>query len=292
MEISTIKQNLTLATIFNHYGLKPNKNNMLNCPFHEDKIASLQVNLEKNFYKCHACGKKGDQIQWVQDFGNFTKHEALKKCVMMIESNNPMEIKQTLKPKETVNYQEIFNNLKPKLNQSTKAKEYLKQRNLNSEKLEIGYNTGVAYDKLKCCLIFPLKNRSNETVSLYGRSIIASDDEANSTGQAKHFYTTNRQGLYPNYPKPETTKLILTEAIIDAATLLQIDQITKDYEILSCYGTNGLTGEHLEAIKNLKELEEIIFFFDGDKAGNEAVTKYSQQLKTINKQLKNQIPQS
>jgi DNA primase len=53
------------------------KNKMLNCPFHEDKTASLQVNLQKNLYKCHACGKKGDQIQFVQDYEKITKHEAL-----------------------------------------------------------------------------------------------------------------------------------------------------------------------------------------------------------------------
>ena len=46
MEIQDIKSNLTLSQILQHYGLKP-KNNMLNCPFHEDKTASLQVNLEK-----------------------------------------------------------------------------------------------------------------------------------------------------------------------------------------------------------------------------------------------------
>lgn len=32
---------------------------VLLCPFHADQIASLQVHLEKNFYKCHACGKTG-----------------------------------------------------------------------------------------------------------------------------------------------------------------------------------------------------------------------------------------
>ncbi|WP_409515096.1 CHC2 zinc finger domain-containing protein [Chryseobacterium sp.] len=32
-----------------------------------DKTASLQVNLEKNFYKCHACGKTGDIIQFIED---------------------------------------------------------------------------------------------------------------------------------------------------------------------------------------------------------------------------------
>jgi DNA primase len=83
MEIQDIKSNLTLSQILSHYGLKP-KNNMLNCPFHEDKTASLQVNLEKHFYKCHACGVKGDQIQWVQDYEKITKREAILKCVSMI----------------------------------------------------------------------------------------------------------------------------------------------------------------------------------------------------------------
>jgi DNA primase len=46
---------------------------------------------------------------------------------------------------------------------------------------------------------------------------------------------------------------------------LQVPAITADYEILSCYGTNGLTREH-EAIKELEGLDEIIFFFDSDKA--------------------------
>jgi DNA primase len=275
MQIAFIKQHLSLQQVLSHYLLKPDKNNMVKCPFHEDKTASMQVNLEKNFYKCHACGKKGDQIQLVQDYGNLTKHEALLKCTQMINENNPTaEINE--KPQPIVNYQEIFEKLKP--TQSSKAKDYLKQRNLDPTKLEIAYNTGKDFDKLKCCLIFPLKNQNNEIVSLYGRSIYENP-------QMKHFYTSNRQGLYPSYPKAQTTKLILTEAIIDAATLLQIKTITENYEILSCFGTNGLTNEHLQAIQNLGSLEEIIFFFDGDMPGNEAVQKHVNQLAMSNEKL-------
>ena len=67
MEISQIKTKLSLQEILQHYNLPIDKNKMLLCPFHEDKTASLQVNLQKNLYKCHACGKKGDVIQFVQD---------------------------------------------------------------------------------------------------------------------------------------------------------------------------------------------------------------------------------
>ena len=45
-EIQQIKSQFSVSQILHHYGLKP-KNNMLNCPFHEDKTASLQVNLAK-----------------------------------------------------------------------------------------------------------------------------------------------------------------------------------------------------------------------------------------------------
>ncbi|TAF62586.1 MAG: hypothetical protein EAZ58_12350, partial [Flavobacterium sp.] len=128
------------------------------------------------------------------------------------------------------------------------------------------------------CIVFPLKNKNNQIVSLYFRSTVNND-------KAKHYYLKNRQGLYPNYPNPDTKKLILTEAIIDTASLLQIDEIKENYTLLTCYGTNGLNDEILNALKSLKQLEEIIFFFDGDNTANQAVIKYAEQLITQNSKL-------
>ncbi|MBN2660735.1 MAG: toprim domain-containing protein [Tannerellaceae bacterium] len=134
----------------------------------------------------------------------------------------------------------------------------------------------------KDCIIFPLKDRNGNIVSLYGRSITNNDKSKPAPkGSGRHYYLKDRKGLYPNYPEQETTKLILTEAIIDAATLIQITEIVNEYEILSCYGTNGLTEEHKQAIKELQNLEEIIFFFDGDKAGTEAIEKYQKELSEL-----------
>jgi DNA primase len=98
MEISKIKQKLSLESILKIYLIRIDKNNMVKCPFHEDNTASLQVNLEKNFYKCHACGKKGDQIQWVQDYGNLTKREALLKCVDLIGELEPVNYEPIINP--------------------------------------------------------------------------------------------------------------------------------------------------------------------------------------------------
>jgi DNA primase catalytic core len=321
MEIQDIKQNLPLANVLQHYNLKQDKNNMLRCPFHEDSTASLQVSFSQNKYKCHACDKKGDVIQFVQDYEKLTKHEALKKCTAMIETIAPTQKANPITKQEPITtaivntyfIEKMFLSFRKGLLCSDPAKEYCISRNLDFDKLEVGFNSGQFHhgarkdeklinDALQCGLLttagtnsrtggqaykpfgnksilFPLKNKENQIVSFYFRSTINNEN-------SKHFYLKNRQGLYPNYPNPDTKKLLLTEAIIDTASLLQIDEIKENYTLLTSYGTNGLNDEILNAIKPLKQLEEIIFFFDGDKAGNEAVTKYAEILRELHPKAK------
>lgn len=319
MEIQDIKQQLTLATVLHYYNLKPDKNSRLNCPFHEDKTPSLQV-----YYKTHTAycfssnckthGKSLDVIDIVMHKENSTKREAILKAQEILGTNNP---NNTTSSKPNPSREQFLNNIfqyfKNSVHSSKPAQDYLESRNLDFKKIEVGYNAGqfhhgtrktqelidncLEYGLLidknivgrtgekaynifgKWGICFALKNKENQVTGLYFRSTL-------NDKESKHFYLKNRQGLYPNYPKKETKKLILTESIIDAASLLQIDEINKNYSILSCYGTNGLNEEIQNAILDLKELEEIIFAFDGDKAGNEAVKKYAQQLQTINNKLK------
>ena len=109
-------------------------------------------------------------------------------------------------------------------------------------------------------------------INLYGRHIEKSG----------HYYLPgNHTGLYPKYPDPQKKKLIFTESIIDAATLLHIPEIKDNYNIMALYGTKGMTAEHTEAINQLKELQEIIFFFDGDTSGTEGIKKHTEKLKKI-----------
>ncbi|NJN28512.1 MAG: hypothetical protein HC819_22325 [Cyclobacteriaceae bacterium] len=157
------------------------------------------------------------------------------------------------------------------LPKSTKAKGYLKSRSLDADHLEVGYNKD-AWSQMKECIIFPLKEKSGEITGLYGRSIIADG----------HFYNKGRKGLHPGYPAPTTTNLILTESVIDAATLLEVkDEKLTAYEVLACYGTNGFTAEHREAIQNLPELDSVTIFFDGDEAGKEGMRKAAELLSRI-----------
>ena len=278
MTIPEIKNQLSILAVLSHYGLKPNKNNMLNCPFHEDKTPSMQVYPETGTVYCFSgnCklhGKSLDQIDFIMHKDNCTKHQAILKAKAMIGH----AIVKTLETQPTINYQSIFEKLQVALPRSKKATDYLKSRNLYAIKLEIGCNhrtsingkAGYQYPKLKNCIVFPLKDKNGKIASLYGRSF-------NGTG--KHYYTTGRKGLYPGHPNKETKIIVLTESIIDATT---VNQHT-EYQALALYGANGLRDEHSEALSRLKELQEIILFFDGDKAGAEAEKKYGQQLHELN----------
>lgn len=314
MEITEIKQQLTLSQVLKYYNLKPDKQLRLNCPFHDDKTPSLQV-----YYKTHTAycfssnckthGKSLDVIDFIMYKENITKHEAILKAQEMItgeSSTGTIKAQPKQEASRAVFLTQMFTYFKNAIHNSKPAQEYLQKRKLDNSKTEVGYNSGQFHhgarkdEKLintclkygllldldtkgrtgnpayspfgKWGLVFPLKNKQNEIVSLYFRSTL--DDK-----KQRHFYLKDRQGLYPKYPPAETKKLILTESIIDAATLLEQEKIKTNYEVLSLYGTNGLTDEHTEAVSQLKQLEEIIFFLNGDQAGIKAVEKYAPMLK-------------
>jgi len=319
MEITEIKSQLSISTILHYYGLKPDKSAKMCCPFHEDKTPSMQVYYKTQTVYCFSSnckthGKSIDVIDFImhkESVGGqpINKHQAIKKAEEIL---NPSSGKKEIGREQFLT--NMFTYFRNAINNSKPAKEYLKKRGLDFTRLEIGYNSaqfhhgerkteellkqalevGLLQDKglinsrtgekgyspfAKWCICFALRNQKNEVTGLYFRSILNGD-------KAKHYYLKNRSGIYPGYPKSDTKKLILTEAIIDCASLLQIKEIRDNYSLISCFGTNGLTEEILNSIKSLGNLEEIIFYFDNDKAGKTAVEKYSNEFKTYNPKFK------
>lgn len=275
MDIKEIKAKLSVTAVLEHYGIKVNRNKQIHCPFHEDKTPSMQVYEDKGLVYCHSSnckngGKHLDQIEIIQQKENCTKHEAIKKAISLITNEIIATPIQSIVMEE-INYQEIFTKSQQCYIRNDKAINYAKERNINNAKLEIGFNTptGTVFKSLKNCVIFPLKNNQNEVVSLYGRSIDNND-------KAKHYYTKDRKGLYHN-TNNETQTLIITESIIDSATI----QVFTAFETLALFGTNGFNQEHIELLKSLKNLSEIIFFLDGDDAGKQAVAKHSEAIKAL-----------
>ena len=315
MEITEIKAQLSLSQVLDHYNLKPDKHGKMNCPFHDDKTPSMQVYLKTQTCFCFSSncptnGKSIDAIDFIMHKEKTSKHEAIVKAESMIISPEV----QAVVTRE-IFLTRMFTYFKNAVYNSKSTQEYLASRSLDHNQIEVGYNAAqfhhgnrkdetllrncVEYGLLKptnrmnardketnvysvfgkWCIVFALRNKQNQVSGLYFRSTINDTDQ-------KHFYLKDRQGLYPCYPSADTRKLILTEAIIDAATLLQVSEITAEYSMLSCYGTNGFTEEHEQAIRELEQLEEVIFFFDGDEAGHKAVEKYTETIKQIKPSVK------
>lgn len=309
MEIAAIKQQLTLARVLQHYGLKPDKHLRLHCPFHDDSTPSLQV-----YYKTHTAycfsancpttGRSMDVIDFVLHKEQCSKQEAIAKCIALLDG--PAVAAASFSRIAVLT--RMFTYFKNAVHNSQPAQAYIRQRELDATRLEIGYNTaqfhhgsrkeaaliqscvtvgllipwgankregGQAYKPFgKYCIVFALRNVQQQVCGLYFRSTV------NDTAQ-RHFYLRDRQGLYPQYPAKTTTKLILTESIIDAATLLQVDSITKTYSVLALYGTNGLTTEHQAALQNLPSLTELVLWLNADEAGAAATVKYAAQLSQL-----------
>lgn len=305
MEIKELKQRLRLSEVIVHYGLRPDKHGRLLCPFHPDKTPSLQLYPKTDTFCCFSTNCNagtGDVIRFIELMDKCSTHEAIMKAKALIgvtpavpaappaAAPDPLEREAVLT--------KVFGSFRKALPASRKAVDYLQGRGLDYKQHECGYNSGglhvegknhhlvasmVKHGLLKAkpaggysvwakdCVIFPLKDAAGKTVSLYGRSVTNNSDQ-------RHFYMTGRTGLYPGYPAAATTKLILTESIIDAASLLQQPAITSEYSVLALYGTNGLTDEHQQAIIKLPALNEILLILDADDAGKAATVKHAQTL--------------
>ena len=323
MEISEIKRRLPILKVLSHYNLKPDRNNRLCCPFHNDKTPSMQIYPETGTWTCfssNCSAGSGDQVDFIMKKEGITKHQAILKAQELIGETGYPEPRKTkatpekkpikeLTPEErTAILTEAFTHFARSLNKRPEyAIKYLEFRRLDYKKLSIGFDAGTLhkikettpeqkqlylqagllkpdkfgreesyYTRFKGCIVFPLLDRSKNIVSMYGR---------HTEKQEHHYLEGDHRGLYPGYPDAETTRLILTEAVIDAATLQQLPEITKNFTILALYGTNGFTEDHRKVITELKDLKEVVLFFDGDDAGTAATKHIAGELKQISEKL-------
>jgi DNA primase/DNA-binding MarR family transcriptional regulator len=316
MEIPEIKRQLPIGRVLEHYGLKPDRNDRLHCPFHPDRTPSLQIYPKTDTYCCfssNCTAGTGDVIEFIGRMEKCTKHEALVKAAalcgggssslpsttaipaarLFIETGDELE-KQAVLGK-------VFSSCKRALPLTKKALEYLQGRGIDYTQHETGYNSGGLHGDSKNHHLVAgmekyglLKRRPAGGYSVWARDCIIfplrnqehqivslyGRSITNDTDQ-RHFYLSSREGLYPGYPKPEAPRLILTESIIDAVSITQQHELSIQYDVLALYGTNGLTDEHLQAILALRHLEEIIFMLNGDDAGRAATAKHATALHAL-----------
>jgi DNA primase len=162
MEISEIKQRLSIIAVLSHYGLKPDRNKRINCPFHDDKTPSMQVYPETGTVFCFSSncslnGKAIDQIDFIMHKESCSKHEAIEKAKSLLNYAAPISGQKHPAPPEPVVSEaegntkilsKIFNYFRNGfiMRKDNKARNYLQGRKLDVSKLE---NLGITFGWVK-----------------------------------------------------------------------------------------------------------------------------------------------
>jgi len=222
-----------------------------------------------------------DVIDFIMQMDKSNKHEAIVKAKSLVGNAPARTAAPKPTPKNTAAID--FKNYVTALVGHAEAQTYCQSRSLDFSKLSIGYKSRKTLDKWgRGCIIFPLLDKENKVVSLYGRA----------TKGDGHYYQAERKGLYPAYPDAATKTLIIGESIIDIGTLKSINLPFEKSALLALFGTNGLTSEHRFAILQLENLEEIIFCMDGDEAGRKGALQNAELIKLMLQNIKPEVKYS
>lgn len=108
-----------------------------NCPFHNEKTPSFNVNPAKNIFKCFGCGKGGDAVTFIEEHEKFSFVEA----VRWLADFYKIELDETAPSEAYVAQQQIEESLRIV---NDFAANYFKHNLLNTEE---GQNIGSSYFK-------------------------------------------------------------------------------------------------------------------------------------------------
>ena len=279
------------------------------CPFHDEKTPSFTVSQQKQFYHCFGCGAHGNALSFLMEFEHAGFVEAVEDLASIVGLEVPRE---EARPGEAVHQpsnQGLYGLLERAVkfyrsqlrqhSQSVKAIDYLKQRGMSGEiagEYEVGYappgwdsvtralsastqdlidcglliekDGGGSYDRFRDRVMFPIRDVRGRVIGFGGR--VLGDDTPkylNSPETAVFHKGRELYGLYQarkNVRKLE--RLIVVEGYMDVLALAQ-------YGLRNCVATLGTatTQEHLERM--FRVVDEVVFCFDGDRAGREAAER-------------------
>ncbi|HEY1196508.1 hypothetical protein [Flavobacterium sp.] len=164
---------------------------------------------------------------------------------------------------------------------ATKPKEYLNSLGLDYAELRIGFNSGQFHhnkdqqfkDRFEALGVLKksdagVQKSTMTAYTVFGRYgvVFPLFDKENTI---VNYFTVrfglnspvedylNADGVYPAYPHALTKRLYVVPTVIDAASLIQSKALENKDAVLALH--NGqLLPQHMEAIEQLQELEEII----------------------------------
>ena len=278
------------------------------CPFHTEKTPSFTVSQVKQFYHCFGCGEHGTAITFLMDYEHMEFVEAIEELARRAGLEVPREAvaghSQT--PSTLPHYallERIADYYQEQLRshpQAARAVAYLKQRGLTGEvaaRFNIGFappgwenlaaaldagttvskqllelgltierDTGSsAYDRFRDRIQFPIRDRRGRTIGFGGRVLDDSTPKYLNSPESPVFH--KGQELYGLFEARKAVRklerLLVVEGYMDVVALAQFGI---NYAVATL-GT-ATTHEHLERL--FRTVPEVVFCFDGDRAGREA----------------------
>ena len=280
------------------------------CPFHSEKTPSFSVSLNKGIYHCFGCGKGGNSIGFIMEIEKLSYPEAIRFLgqqynVEVPEVSGGSSDGSDKKTKERVSallteaarfyYSSFISPL------GEQARQYAVKRNLSKETLTafgIGYapegwdnlynhlagkgytdeemrvsglftvskKTGKLIDLFRGRLMFPIFDSFGKIIAFGGRSL--GDEMPKYVNSPDSLVYKKQEHLYGlNFAKKaKSNQLIIVEGYMDTIAMHQAG-ITN---AVASLGT-AFTDSQLRLAS--RYAEEVVFFFDSDKAGQNAALR-------------------
>lgn len=317
-ELNQIRSSVDIVDIISGYiPLTPKGKNYFGvCPFHDDHSPSMSVSKDKQIFTCWSCGATGNVFKFVMDYENISFIEAVKiiagKAGITLSLKNTGPIKQE-KNQDVYDIYELSqklyqNNINTSL--GTKAKEYLKERDIGSEiikefgiglalkekelltnflikkKYPIGtiLKTGLVnqnsqgyYDMYYNRIMFPLWNLNGQVVGFSGRIYDTNDSSKYINSKESEIFKKGE--LLYNYHRAKDVArqegfIIIMEGFMDVIRAYSVG-------IKNTIATMGTAVTKQQAVLIKRIAKEVILCFDGDEAGAKATLSCSNELIAI-----------
>ncbi|WP_343182568.1 DNA primase [Buchnera aphidicola] len=288
---------------------KTGKNYSAVCPFHQESKPSFTVYHHKQYFYCFGCKIHGNVIDFLMQYEKISFVESIQTLAKITGIKITQYKKKTTNQKEYINQINQYHVLKKisyiyhkniQFNHSYLAKIYLKKRNINSKMInefQIGYchhkfcilnnilsnkkkyipilekegllkiKNNIPYDTLQYRIIFPIKNQFGKVIGFGGRSIYQYEPKyINSPTTTIFNKSHNVYGIDKIDKIKKPPYILIVEGYFDVISLTQY----KIYNVVALLGTI-ITKYQISML--FKFTDQLIYCYDGDKAGKIAIWK-------------------
>ena len=272
------------------------------CPFHNEKTPSFTVSQTKQFYHCFGCSAHGTAIGFLMEYSGLGFVDAIKELASRVGMQVPEEEARRPHdgPKLTTLTEIMARAAKyycEQLRHSEKAKDYLKRRGLSGEiarEFRIGYapdswqgletafddytlpelqqaglvirnEQGRLYDRFRDRVMFPIINQKGEVIAFGGRVIGEGEPKYLNSPETPLFEKGRELFGLPQARQAlrEADTAIVVEGYMDVVALAQ-------HGVGNAVATLGTATTATHVQKLLRQVDRIVYCFDGDSAGRKA----------------------